>query len=400
MTLPQHHFIHAIDEFLSLMNISQEEVENINLVVDSFMKFVDTRVAPNRVKYDLTQSIPIGDIKEVFAQNIQALSVPEALGGLALPYLVYIISMEILSYGSPSMANVVWASGSVIDGLVNFGNEHQQDKFLRHLLKGESIGAITMTEPSGGSSIRDIKTIARKDGNKYYLSGEKVFITNAGIADTLLVFASSQNGMSAFLVPRDSDGLLVSEPISKIGLRGTGIHQVLLNEVEVPEENILGGEGRGLDIAKHIFVGGRITGAALALGISDLALELAVEYSSSRKIFGAKLIDHQLTKEKVSLMGSNVHSTRLSTYFSAMISDRYGRERAMKSASIAKLLTTEGTLKTCDELISIYGGYGYTMENRLDISMLWRDVKGLTIVEGTSDIQKLIISHEVRKEVE
>jgi len=368
--------------------------DSINLVLDNVIEFVEKDVYPKRFIYDIKGNIEMEEIKRAFRQRIHSIPYTEVYGGLGLPYLVYIIAMEILAYGSPSLQNVVWASGSVIDGIANFGSEWQKENFLKPLLNGEMIAAIAMTEPTGGSAIESIETKALKRGNHYLINGIKTFITNAPIADLLLVFAKTSEGMTAFIVPKDSQGLTIGNPMEKLGLRGTKISQVFLNNVEVPKDYVIGKEGTGKEIAKHIFIGGRVVCSSLALGIMDASVELALSFAMSRKVFGKPLMDYQLIKGKIADMKTLLDVSKLYTYYVAFLASKYPRFKINREASIAKLFSTESAMKVSNDLISIYGGYGYV--NETNVHMFWRDSRALTIYEGTSDIQRLIIQHELK----
>ncbi|QXJ27563.1 Acyl-CoA dehydrogenase [Saccharolobus shibatae B12] len=375
----------------------EKEVEYL-AIINGMINYVSEKILNKRNELDKNASISRDFLNDVFKFGFQTIPYSKEYGGYELPYLLYIIGMEVLAYGSPSVANVVWASNSVIDGLHNFGSNFQKELYLKPLLKGDKIAAIAMTEPSGGSLIEYIKTRAERKGNRYILNGSKIFITNAPIADIFLVFANTDKGISAFILDNNTEGLKIGKSMHKLGLRGAVFSEVTFDNCIVPEENILGEEGDGLNIAKHIFIGGRVIASALALGIGDAVLDQISQYVTSRELGKYKLIDFQLIKGKIAEMETILQVGKIYTYYTAFLMDKIPRQELSESASISKLFTTESALKMANDAISIFGGYGYTDD--LNIHMFWRDARGLTIVEGTSDIQRLIIQHELKKRMQ
>ena len=383
------------DAELFLKSIYGERAEEYLIIINNMINYVKERILNKRNEFDSNSPISKDYIYDTLKFGFNSIPYNKEYGGYELPYIIYIIGMEVLAYGSPALANILWASNSVIDGLHYFGSNLQKEQYLKPLLKGDKIAAIAMTEPTGGSLIEYIKTKAEKKGDQYIISGKKVFITNAPIADIFLVFANTSNGITAFIIPSNVEGLKIGKPIHKLGLRGAVFSEVSLDNVIVSIENRLGEEGEGINIARHIFIGGRIIAAAIALGIGGAVLDQVYQYVISRELGNHKLIDFQILKEKIANFETILHMGKIYTYYVAYLMDKMPRQELNELASISKLFTTEGVLNIANEAISIFGGYGYTDD--LNIHMYWRDVKGLTITEGTSDIQRLIIQHELKK---
>jgi alkylation response protein AidB-like acyl-CoA dehydrogenase len=316
---------------------------------------------------------------------------------LEYPFPVYVAALEMIARACANTALPMSVQGMVCEGIRLFGNNYQKNLFLKEkgLVEGRSLAAFALTEPCCGSDAKSIQTHARLSGNTYILNGNKTLITNPSEADFILVFARAEKGISAFFVPRESPGLKVMKDIPKLGLKGNRLSALRLEKCLVPEENLLGEEGKGLEYAKQILNAGRITIAAIAVGIAQAAYEKSLRYSTVRKAFGESISGFQLIQEKLSNMVTGITAARLLVSYVAALREQ-GKEFASE-ASQAKLFSTEMALRVCDNAIQIHGGYGYT--DAYDVHRHWRDARGLTIGEGTSDMLRLLISHLALKEI-
>jgi alkylation response protein AidB-like acyl-CoA dehydrogenase len=296
-----------------------------------------------------------------------------------------------LAKGCSNTALAVSIQGMVCEGIRIFGNERQKIEYLKEkgLVEGKMLAAFALTEPCCGSDAKSIQTRATLSGNNYILNGTKTLITSPGKVDFVLVFARSENGISSFFVPRKTAGFNVARVIPKLGFRGHSLSEIHLDNCEIPVNNLVGEEGKGLEYGKIILNSGRVTIAAIAIGIAQAAYEKSLSYSKERKAFGENISTFQLVQEKLANMAVEINAARLLTYYAAHLKDK-GKNIAFE-ASQAKLFATEMALRVCDNAIQIHGGYGYTDE--YDIHRHWRDARLLTIGEGTSDILRLLIAH-------
>jgi alkylation response protein AidB-like acyl-CoA dehydrogenase len=279
----------------------------------------------------------------------------------------------------------------VCEGIRLFGDDRQKQQFLLKdgLVEGRHLIAFALTEPCCGSDAKSIQTWAILSGNTYILNGSKTLITNPGEADFLLVFANTEKGLSAFLLPRETPGFEVTAVIPKLGFRGNQLSAIRLNACVVPRENLLGQQGTGLECAKQILNAGRLSIAAIAVGIAQAAYEKALSYSKKRKAFGESIAHFQMIQEKLANALTEITAARLMTYYAASLKDK--GEHMVSEVSQAKLFSTEMALRVCDDALQIHGGYGYT--DGFDVHRHWRDSRLLTIGEGTSDILRLLIAH-------
>jgi len=353
--------------------------------------FVETEILPRAKKIDEEEIYPRQNLEKVQKQGIMALPFPQEYNGPGLPYPVYIAALEMLAKGCANTALAVSIQGMVCDGIRSFGKESQKIEFLKEkgLAEGKMLAAFALTEPCCGSDARSIQTKAMLSGNNYILSGTKTLITSPGPTDFALVFARSDKGVSLFLVPRNTPGFNIARVIPKLGFRGHRLSEIHLDDCEIPAGNLVGEEGKGLEYGKMILNSGRITIAAIAIGIAQAAYEKSLSYSKKRKAFGENISSFQLVQEKLANMAVEINAARLLTYYAAHLKDK-GKNIAFE-ASQAKLFASEMALQVCDNAIQIHGGYGYT--NEYDIHRHWRDARLLTIGEGTSDIIRLLIAH-------
>lgn len=366
-----------------------------NLILESIGDFAEKEILSNAKKVDNEEIFPRQSLEKVAKQGIMAIPFPLEYNGLGLPYPVYIAALEILAKACANTALQVSIQGMVCEGIRLFGDDKQKNEFLKKngLVEGKSLAAFALTEPCCGSDARSIQTRAELSGNKYILNGTKTLITSPGEADFILLFARTDNGVSSFLVQRDTPGFNVAKVIPKLGFKGHRLSEVHLESCEVARENLLGEEGKGLEYAKQILNSGRLTIAAIAIGIAQIAYEKSLSYSKERKAFGESISNFQLVQERLANMITEISATRLLTYYAAHLKDK--GKNIVSEASQAKLFAGEMALRVCDNAIQIHGGYGYTDE--YDVHRHWRDARLLTIGEGTSDILRLLIAHQSLK---
>ncbi len=362
-----------------------------NLILESIGNFVEKEILPDAKKVDQEEIYPGENLRKSARQGIMAMPFPQDYNGLGLPFPVYIAALETLACGCANTALQVSIQGMVCEGIRLFGNENQKNEYLKEkgLVEGKSLAAFALTEPCCGSDAGSIQTKAELSGNSYIINGTKTLITSPGEAELILLIARTDKGISSFIVPGKTPGFHVAKVFPKLGFRGHRLSEVHLENCEVARENLLGEEGKGLEHAKQILNSGRLTIAAIAVGIAQAAFEKSLSYSKDRKAYGKSISSFQLVQEKLADMVTEINAARLLTYYAAHLKDR-GKNIASEVTQ-AKLFAAEMALRVCDNAIQIHGGYGYTDE--YDIHRHWRDARLLTIGEGTSDILRLLIAH-------
>jgi isovaleryl-CoA dehydrogenase len=327
--------------------------------------------------------------------GLLGISIPKELGGAGADLLTAALVMEELARGCASTA-LSWGAHAILcaHNLHAFANDAQRRRYLPALCKGEAIGAFALTEPNAGSDATNLVTRAARAAGGYLLSGTKMFITNAPIADLFLVFArSGPDAISLFVVERESPGLSVGKPLEKLGMRGSPTAEVILQEVPVPEENRLGEEGKGVEMMLRALDVERSVFSALPVGIGRAALEASLAYAARREQFGRPIGEFQLIQEMLARMATEISAARLLVY-QAAASLSLG-ERATKEASYAKLFGAEMVNRVTQDAIQIYGGYGYIRE--FPVERYLRDARLISLGGGTSEMQKLIIARELLK---
>ncbi len=380
-----------INEQKNIIEMLFPDAVEYNLILESIGNFVEKEILPTAKKVDQEEIFPRQNLEKVARQGIFAMPFPKDYNGLGLPFPVYIAALEMLAQACANTALHVSIQGMVCEGIRQFGNEAQRNEYLKEkgLVEGKSLAAFALTEPCCGSDAKSIQTKAELSGNNYVLNGTKTLITSPGEADFVLVFAQTSKGISSFLAPGRTPGFNVAKVIPKLGFRGHRLSEVHLENCEVAREALIGEEGKGFEYAKQILNSGRLTIAAIAIGIAQEAYEKSLLYSKERKAFGESISNFQLVQEKLADMVTGINAARLLTYYAAHLKDK--GKNIVSEASQAKLFATEMALGVCDDAIQIHGGYGYTDE--YDIHRHWRDARLLTIGEGTSDILRLLIAH-------
>lgn len=355
--------------------------------------FVAREVTPHVIAWDRAENVDRSIVKKLGGLGFLGLTVPEEYGGSGGDHLSYCLVTEELGRGDSSVRGIVSVSlGLVAKTIASWGSEEQKRQWLPLLTSGEAIGCFGLTEPGTGSDAGNLATRAVRDGGDYVISGTKTFITNGTWADVVLLFARTNDspghrGVSAFLVPADTPGLTRRTIHGKLGLRGQATAELVLEDVRIPASCLLGPEGKGFSIAMSALAKGRMSVAAGCVGIAQAALDAAVRYAGEREQFGKVIARHQLVQELLSDIAVDVDAARLLTWRVADLIDR-GQDFAT-AASKAKLYASEAAVRCANNALQVFGGYGYIDE--YPVGKLLRDARVMTLYEGTSQIQKLII---------
>nr|WP_206325761.1 MULTISPECIES: acyl-CoA dehydrogenase family protein [unclassified Streptomyces] len=375
------------------MALSEEQQDVRRLAED----FVAREVAPHAVAWDRAEEVDRGIVKKLGAVGFLGLTIPEEYGGSGGDHLAYCLVTEELGRGDSSVRGIVSVSlGLVAKTLASWGTEEQKRAWLPRLASGDALGCFGLTEPGTGSDAGNLVTRAVRDGGDYVIDGSKMFITNGTWADVVLLFARTgdtpgHRGVSAFLVPTDTPGLTRRAVHGKLGLRGQATAELVLEGVRVPASAMLGPEGKGFTVAMSALAKGRMSVAAGCVGIAQAALDAAVRYAGEREQFGKPIASYQLVQELLSDISVDVDAARLLTWRVADLIDR-GEDFAT-AASKAKLYASEAAVRCANNALQVFGGYGYIDE--YPVGKLLRDARVMTLYEGTSQIQKLIIGRSL-----
>jgi alkylation response protein AidB-like acyl-CoA dehydrogenase len=361
--------------------------------------FAQTELKPGVIERDEHQKFPAEQVKAMGELGFMGMMVSPEYGGSGMDTVSYVLVMEELSKIDASASVVVSVNNSLVCyGLAKFGTEAQKQKYLVPLAKGEKIGAFCLSEPEAGSDATSQQTTAVDMGDYYLLNGTKNWITNGGTASTYLVIAQTHpakksHGINALIVEKGMAGFSIGPKENKLGIRGSDTHSLMFTDVKVPKENRIGEDGFGFRFAMKTLEGGRIGIASQALGIASGAYELALEYSKQRKAFGKTIADLQAIQFKLADMATQIEAARLLCLKAAWLKDNdlpYAQ-----ASSMAKLYASEVAMRTTIEAVQIHGGYGFVKEYHVERMM--RDAKITQIYEGTSEIQRIVISREVLK---
>ncbi|MFD3561711.1 MULTISPECIES: acyl-CoA dehydrogenase family protein [unclassified Streptomyces] len=371
------------------LELSEEQTAVRQLAKD----FVAREITPNVVGWDRAEEVDRGIVKKLGDVGFLGLTIDEEYGGSGGDHLAYCLVTEELGRGDSSVRGIVSVSlGLVTKTIQSYGTEEQKRRWLPRLTAGEALGCFGLTEPGTGSDAGSLTTRAVRDGDSYVINGSKMFITNGTWADVVLLFARSTDapghkGVTAFLVPTDTPGLTRRTIHGKLGLRGQATAELVLEDVRVPASAMLGPEGKGFSIAMSALAKGRMSVAAGCVGIAQAALDAAVGYAAEREQFGKSIASYQLVQELISDISVDVDAARLLTWRVADLIDR-GEDFAT-AASKAKLFASEAAVRCANNALQVFGGYGYIDE--YPVGKLLRDARVMTLYEGTSQIQKLII---------
>jgi alkylation response protein AidB-like acyl-CoA dehydrogenase len=362
-------------------------------------EFAAQEIAPHVMKWDEGSEFPCAAVKKLGEMGLLGVIFPPELGGAGLSYVDYVLAIEELSSVDGSIGIIVAAHNSLCTNhLYVAGNEHQKQKYVSLLARGQWLGAWALTEAGAGSDASNSRTTAVKKGDRYILNGSKTFITNGRYADIVVVIAATDrskgtHGLSAFLVEKGTKGFRPGKKENKLGLRASDTSELIFEDCEVPEENLIGVEGEGFIDAMRVLDGGRISIAALALGIARGALDAGVKYVKERRQFGKAIAEFQGIQWKLADMATQLDAARLLTQRAAVLKDE-GR-KVTRETSMAKLFASEVAVKICDDAVQLFGGYGFIKD--YPVEKYYRDVKLCTIGEGTSEIQRMVIAREILK---
>ena len=369
-------------------------------VRDAARDFAQNVLKPGVIERDTEQRFPKDEIKQLGELGFMGMMVGPKYGGSGMDTVSYVLAMEEISKVDASASVCVSVNNSLVCwGLEKYGTEEQKEKYLKPLASGEMIGAFCLSEPEAGSDATSQKTTAVDKGDHYLLNGTKNWITNGNTASVYLVMAQTDvekghRGINCLIVERDMEGFIVGAKEDKLGIRGSDTHTLMFQDVKVPKENRVGEDGFGFKFAMKTLSGGRIGIAAQALGIASGAFELALAYSKERKAFGKPIHEHQAISFKLADMATNIEAARLLCLKAAQQKDN--NQNFDLASSMAKLFASKVAMDTTVEAVQVHGGYGFVKEYHVE--RLMRDAKITQIYEGTSEVQKIVISRSVLKD--
>ncbi|MBL1279371.1 MAG: acyl-CoA dehydrogenase [Fluviicola sp.] len=373
--------------------------EEHKAVRDAARDFAQNVLKPGVIDRDEEQRFPADEIKELGELGFMGMMVDPKYGGSGMDTLSYALAIEEISKVDASTSVCLSVNNSLVCwGLETYGTEEQKEKYLIPLAKGEKIGAFCLSEPEAGSDATSQRTTAIDMGDHYLMNGTKNWITNGSSASTYIVIAQTDvaaghKGINAFIIERGMEGFIVGAKENKLGIRGSDTHTLLFNDVKVPKENRIGEDGFGFKFAMKVLSGGRIGIASQALGIAGGAFDLALAYSKERKAFGKEISKHQVIAFKLADMATDIEAAKMLVYKAALDKDN-GRNYD-QSGAMAKLYASKVAMEHTVEAIQIHGGYGFVKEYHVE--RLMRDAKITQIYEGTSEIQKIVISRNILK---
>jgi len=369
-----------------------------------FKEFAEKEVKPLAQEVDETEIFPRGTVDKMAKNGFLGIPVPKEYGGQGCDPLTYVMCVEELSKVCGTTGVIVSAHTSLCcDPIQTYGTEEQKAKYLVPLAKGEKLGAFGLTEPGAGTDAQGQQTKAVLDGDEYVLNGSKIFITNGKEADIYIIFAitsvvtdakgRSKKNISAFIVEKGTPGFTFGTKEKKMGIRGSSTYELIFTDCRIPKENMLGKEGKGFGIAMHTLDGGRIGIAAQALGIAEGALESTIAYVQERKQFGRPISAFQNTQFQLADMATKVEAAKMLVYKAAMA--KATQKVYSLEAAMAKLYAAEVAMEVTTKAVQLHGGYGYTRE--YDVERMMRDAKITEIYEGTSEVQRMVISANIIK---
>jgi alkylation response protein AidB-like acyl-CoA dehydrogenase len=370
------------------------------MIRDTARDFARDRLAPGAAKRDEGAAFPVAEMKSLGELGLMGILIPEALGGAGADYVSMALAIEEIAAADGAISTIVSVQNSLVcAGLLRFGDDWQKKQFLAPLARGEMLGAFGLTEPQAGSDAAELRCAAGKDGDHYVLNGTKQFITSGKYADLTLVFAvtdkaAGKKGISAFLVPTKTQGYIVSKLEDKMGQTSSDTAQLVFENMRIPATHRLGKEGEGYKIALSNLEGGRIGIAAQSIGMARAALQAALAYAKERETFGKPIIRHQAVAFRLADMATELEAARQLLHHACLLRD--AGEPCLKEACMAKLFASEVAERVCSAAMQTLGGYGYLKD--FPIERICRDVRVCQIYEGTSDVQRIIISRELEHE--
>ncbi len=376
-------------------NLSEQQL----LMKDLFDEFSEKEVKPLATEVDEEERFPEETVEKFTKYGFLGIPFPKEYGGSGATDLEYAMCVESLSKNCATSGVIVSAHTSLgANPIMMFGNEEQKQKYLVPLAKGEKLGAFGLTEPNAGTDAAGQQTYAVKEGDNYVINGSKIFITNGGYADIYIIFAMTDKtkgtrGISAFIIESTTAGFEIGKKELKLGIRGSATTELIFKDCVIPKENLLGKEGEGFKIAMKTLDGGRIGIAAQALGIAQGALDETVKYVKERKQFNRPLSAFQNTQFKLAEMATEIEAARLLVYKAATLKSE--KKPYSEAAAMAKLYASETAMKVTTQCVQLFGGYGYTRE--YPVERMMRDAKITEIYEGTSEVQRMVISASLLK---
>ncbi len=371
--------------------------EQQEMIRESAARFAEQRLAPNSRKWERAGAVEPTVLREMGELGFMGMTVPEGYGGAGLDYVSYALALIEIAAGDGAVSTIMSVNNAPVCAILqSAGSEGLRQKYLKPLAAGEMIGAFALTEPQAGSDAANLQTRAIRTKSGYEITGTKQFITSGQIAGAVIVFAvtdpaAGKRGMSAFLVPAGTRGMSVVSLEDKMGQEASDTAQLSFDGALVPEDHLIGNEGDGYRIALANLETGRIGIAAQCVGMARAALGHAVAYSKERTAFGKMIADHQAVAFRLADMATQVHAAETMVLQAAALRD--AGEPCLKQACMAKLFASEAAERVCSDAIQIFGGYGYSRE--LPVEKIYRDVRVAQIYEGTSDVQRIIISREL-----
>lgn len=389
-----------IDVLESPKQLSFELSEDQQMIQEAVREFTGRYVAPTVIERDATKQFPRDLIEMLAQQGLMGIYHDEKYGGGGFDTVSFCLVIEEIARWDASLALTIASHTSLGSGHIALaGTEEQKKEHLTPLAKGEKLAGWCLTEPGSGSDASGLKTTAVEKDGKWILNGTKIFITQGSVADTYVVLAKTDpdkgtKGISGFIVERGRNGVIQGDPIMKLGMNSSDTAEVVFDNVEIPAGNLLGKKGNGFIDTMKVLDGGRIGIGALSIGIARGALEESMKYSQERQQFGKPIGNFQAIEHKLVQMAVEIDAARMMVHKAAWLRDK--EKSYTKQASMAKLMASELAVKAADEAVQIHGGYGYTKEYHVERFL--RDAKLMTIGEGTSEIQKMIIARELRKE--
>ena len=371
--------------------------EEQTMIRDMARSFAREELAPHAAEWDRTHAFPADAIRKMGELGLLGMVVPDEWDGAGADNVAYALALEEIAAGDGACSTIMSVHNSVACmPIYKFGSTAQKEKFLRPMARGEWLGAFCLTEPQAGSDAANLRTRAQRDGDGYVLNGVKQFITSGKTAQVAIVFAVTdptlgKRGISAFIVPTDTRGYIVSRVEEKMGQRASDTAQITFEDMHLPADHRLGEEGQGYRIALSNLEGGRIGIASQSVGMARAAYEAALAYARERETFGKPIIAHQSVAFRLADMATQIDAAHLLVLRAAELRD--AGLPCLKEASMAKLFASEMAERVCSTAIQIFGGYGYVTD--FPVERIFRDVRVAQIYEGTSDIQRLVISRAI-----
>ena len=370
------------------------------MIRDMVREFSRNHLTPNSAKWDKERTFPAEALKAMAQLGLFGMMIPQKWGGAGTDTVSFVLAIEEIAAGDGACSTILSVNNSVVCAPIHqYGSDYLKHTYLKPLAAGDMLGCFCLTEPQAGSDASQINTQARKTSDGYVLNGTKQFITSGKNAQVAIVFAvtspdKGKRGISAFVVPTDSEGYEIASVENKMGQHASDTAQIVFNNCVIPENHLLGERGQGYKIALSNLESGRIGIAAQSVGMATAAYQIALEYAKQRQSFGKPIIQHQAVGFRLADMATAIEAAHLMTLQAARLKD--AQEPCLKQASMAKLLASEMAEKVCSDAIQVLGGYGYISDFPLE--RIYRDVRISQIYEGTSDIQRMVIARSLENE--